>query len=130
MTQSDNGLANDSGLQKSTHHGRLLTCRLDDLRPHPAYARHRFTVPADKLSSLAAHGERALREPLFITQDCLILDGYGRWELARQQGLSALPCLQFELSECLVTEQTSSIQWAERIQQDSPGVGSGTLAER
>src|SRR5215469_11896973 len=99
MTQSDDCLPNDSGLQTSTHHARLLTCRLNDLRPHPAYARHRFTVPADKLSSLAAHGERALQEPLFITQDCLILDGYGRWELARQQGLSALPCLQFELSE-------------------------------
>jgi hypothetical protein len=79
--------------------GKLVTCRPEDLSPHPAYVRHRLTVSAARLSSLAEQGERALQEPLFITQNHLILDGYARWELARQQGCADLPCLEFELSE-------------------------------
>lgn len=99
MTISDDGLRTDLGLPAAKHHGRLVTCRLDELHPHPAYARHRFTVPAHKLSSLAAQGERAFQEPIFITQDHLILDGYARLEFARQQGRIELPCIQFELSQ-------------------------------
>jgi hypothetical protein len=98
MTQSDDGLPNDRSHPPSNQE-RLITCRLDELRPHPAYVRHHLTVPATKLSRLAEQGERVLREPLFVTQDHLILDGYARWELARQQGHGALPCVQFELSE-------------------------------
>ena len=71
--------------------GQLVTCRLDDLRPHPSYVRHHLAVPASQLSALAEQGDRAFLEPLMITQDRTILDGYGRLELARRRGRAALP---------------------------------------
>lgn len=79
--------------------GRLIMCCLEDLQPHPAYARHHFTVPASQLSQVAEAKDVALREPLTVTRDRTVLDGYARWELARQQGTKALPCLEFDLCE-------------------------------
>ena len=79
--------------------GQLVTCRLDDLRPHPSYVRHHLAVPASQLSALAEQGDRAFLEPLMITQDRTILDGYGRLELARRRGRAALPCIAYELTE-------------------------------
>ena len=59
--------------------GRLITCRVDELRPHPGYLRHRITVPASRVSLLAGAGRSLLREPLQITRH--------------------LDCLEYELSE-------------------------------
>jgi ParB-like chromosome segregation protein Spo0J len=81
------------------HHNRLITCRVDELRPHPSFVRHRIAVPASQLSSLAESGDLAFREPLLITHDRTILDGYARWELARKQGRPTLPCLEYDLPE-------------------------------
>jgi hypothetical protein len=61
--------------------GQLVTCRLNELRPHPSYVRHHLAVPAPQLSALAERGDRAFLEPLTITQDRTILDGYARLEL-------------------------------------------------
>jgi hypothetical protein len=79
--------------------GQLVTCRLDELRPHPSYARNCLTVPASQLSALAEQGDHAFLEPLVITQDRTILDGYARFELARLQGRATLPCIAYELTE-------------------------------
>jgi hypothetical protein len=79
--------------------GQLVTCRLDDLRPHPSYVRHHLTVPASQLSAIAEQGDRAFLEPLVITQDRTILEGYARLELARLQGRATLPCIEYELAE-------------------------------
>jgi hypothetical protein len=79
--------------------GQLVTCRLDELRPHPSYARNCLTVPASQLSALAERGDHAFLEPLVITQDHTILDGYARLELARLQGRATLPCIAYELAE-------------------------------
>lgn len=81
------------------NHGRLVTCRLDELHPHRSYVRLRLTVPASKLSVLAEQGDLAFREPLVITRGRFIIDGYARLELARQQGRPTLPCIEYELSE-------------------------------
>jgi hypothetical protein len=51
------------------------------------------------LSPLVELGDLAFREPLLITQDRTILDGYARWELARQRGRLTLPCLEYDLPE-------------------------------
>jgi len=40
-----------------------------------------------------------LREPLLITLDRTILDGYARWRLARQRGRLTLPCIEYDLPE-------------------------------
>jgi len=79
--------------------GQLVTCRLDELRPHPSYIRHCLMVPACQLSALSERGDRAFLEPLAITRDRTILDGYARWELARRKGRATLPCLEYDLSD-------------------------------
>jgi hypothetical protein len=79
--------------------GQLVTCCLDELRPHPSYVRNCLTVPASQLSTLAERGDRAFLEPLMITQDRTILDGYARLELARRRGRATLLCIVYELSD-------------------------------
>ena len=79
--------------------GRFVTCRVDELRPHPSYARNRLTVPASQLSALAERGTRAFVEPLVITQDGTILDGYAQLELARRLGRAKLLCIAYDLTE-------------------------------
>ena len=79
--------------------GQLVTYRLDELRPHPSYVRHHLAVPASQLSALAERGDRAFLEPLMITEDRTILDGYARLELARRRGRATLSCIAYELTE-------------------------------
>jgi hypothetical protein len=79
--------------------GQLVVCRLDELHAHSSWIRHHLTVPAYELSALAARGEVCFRDPLVVTRERIVVDGYARWELARRQGRESLPCLQYELSE-------------------------------
>jgi hypothetical protein len=51
------------------------------------------------LSELAERGDRAFLQPLVVTQDHTILDGYAQFELARMQGRAALPCVAYQLTE-------------------------------
>jgi hypothetical protein len=88
---------NDTGSLREA--GQLVTCRLDELRPHPSYVRHQFSVPASQLSAIAERGDRAFLEPLVITRDRTILDGYARAELARLRGRGTLPCIECDLTE-------------------------------
>lgn len=94
----------------------LVTCRVDELRPHPSYLRHRVAVSISKLSALADRGDLAFFEPLTVARDGTIIDGYARWELARQQGRVTLQCLQYELSEA------EALQWILRTHQRSDGL--------
>ena len=91
--------ADPSGRRLDEVHGRLVTCPVDELHPHPSYLRHHLTVPASKLSALAERGDLAFQEPLIITRERTILDGYARLELARLQGRLTLPCIEYELTE-------------------------------
>jgi hypothetical protein len=72
---------------------------VEELRPHPSYARHEFTVSASKLSALIEQGELAFQEPLVISVGGTIIDGYARWQLALQQGRRTVTCIQYELTE-------------------------------
>jgi hypothetical protein len=78
---------------------RLLTCPSDDLRPHPSYVGHRLSVSAAQLSTLIARGDVAFRDPIVITRDRKVIDGYARLELARQQGRMTILCLEYDLTE-------------------------------
>ena len=82
-----------------------VICQLSELRPHASYVRLRLTVPASKLSALAEQGELAFREPLAITRDRIVIDGYARCELARLKKRLVLPCIEYELTE------EESIRW-------------------
>lgn len=88
----------ETGRLPEAKHGRLLTCRLGELRPHPACVRLRLTVPVSELSSIAEQGDLAFREPLVITRERIVID-YARLELARRQGRPTLHCIEYELTE-------------------------------
>jgi hypothetical protein len=51
------------------------------------------------LSALAEQGELAFREPLAITRERIVIDGYARWELTRLKRRLLLPCVEYELTE-------------------------------
>ncbi len=85
--------------QSANNPGRLVTCHSDELRPHPSYIRHRLAVHACQLSAVTELGDLAFREPLVITQDRIILDGFARWTLARMQDRPTLACIEYEMSE-------------------------------
>ncbi|HZQ67194.1 MAG TPA: hypothetical protein VFA68_01640 [Terriglobales bacterium] len=73
--------------------------RLDELRVHPSYARHHVAVPAPQMAVLEALGDFAFREPIVITRDRIVVDGYARWQLARHQGRDTILCTEYDLSE-------------------------------
>ena len=76
----------------------LISCPVGELRPHPSYARHRLSVDASKLSALADLGDLAFADPIAITRDRIVIDGYARWELAKRTGRRLLDCFVYELS--------------------------------
>jgi hypothetical protein len=95
---------------------RTVTCDPQDLRPHPSYASHGLTVPACKLSALRERGDRAFAEPLTITRDRTIIDGYARWELAKELKRRILHCIEYELPEA------EALQWLLQKQRRSNGL--------
>jgi DNA polymerase III delta prime subunit len=49
------------------------------------------------LSALADRGERAFCDPIAITRDRIVIDGYARLELAKRTGRQMLDCFEYEL---------------------------------
>jgi hypothetical protein len=88
-----------SGLDPNDANGRLVVSSVLQLRPHPSYVRHNLCVHAYKLAALVELGDLAFQYPLIVTLDRLIIDGYGRWELAKRQGRGTLRCLEFKATE-------------------------------
>lgn len=78
---------------------QLVTCRLDELRPHPTYSRLGLAVSVSQLSALAALDGQALEEPIAITRDGLIIDGYARVERARMLGRTPILCIEYDRTE-------------------------------
>jgi hypothetical protein len=84
--------------RSETDANRLVTRSLDELRPHPSYARHNLWVPALKLAALEEQGEAGFSHPILITQDNCVIDGYARWELAKRKGRPTLNCIERRLT--------------------------------
>jgi hypothetical protein len=78
---------------------RLVTRRIDELRPHPSYSRHGLTVSVCQLSSLLALDDHVWGEPIAITQNGLIVDGYARVQRAKQVGRETILCIEYTLNE-------------------------------
>jgi hypothetical protein len=92
------------GRLRGDSHGQVITCRLEELRPHPSYVQHLLTVPTSQLSALVELGDLAFREPIVITQDCTIIDGYARVKLAQLKEQPSLPCIVYDLTETEVLQ--------------------------
>ena len=75
----------------------LISCPVGELRPHPSFVRHRLSVNTSKLSALAERGDLAFSDPIVITRDRIVVDGYARWELAKLTGRRLLNCIEHEL---------------------------------
>ena len=58
-----------------------------------------MSVSVSQLSALSALGSLAFREPIVVTNNGMIVDGYARWELARRRGHQTILCLQRDLTE-------------------------------
>src|ERR1700722_6022448 len=89
----------NNGATSDGRSGSLVHCGVDQLRPPPAYASLDIAVSAPVLSALIERGDTAFQEPLLITRERTIVDGYDRWELAKRQGRQTLPCIEYDLSE-------------------------------
>lgn len=87
-----------------------------ELRPHPSYARNGLAVSADELSAVRARGELAFLEPLAITRDRIIIDGYACWELAKEVRHPSLPCIEYDLPE------TEALEWLLQRHRRSTGL--------
>jgi hypothetical protein len=90
---------NTNGVASEDRSGSLVRCRVDQLRPHPAYASLDIAISAPELSALTERGDTAFQEPLLITREYIVVDGYDRWELAKRQGRPTLPCIEYDVSE-------------------------------
>jgi ParB-like chromosome segregation protein Spo0J len=78
---------------------QLIPRPLHELRPHFSYTQHQLSVSASQLSLLASLGCLAFREPIVITRNGIIIDGYARWELARRQGRQTILCLEYDVTD-------------------------------
>jgi hypothetical protein len=85
--------------------GTFRHVEISKLQAHPAYIRHGLSVSSAQIATLVGIGEFAFNDPLLITSGGLVLDGYGRWELAKRQGRQLLPCIEVCVSEA------DSIRW-------------------
>jgi hypothetical protein len=94
--------------------------RLDELRAHPSYARHHVSVPATQIAALEALGDFAFREPIVITRDRIVVDGYARWQLARHQSRHTILCVEYELSE------EESLRWLVQSRRPHRGLNAYT----
>jgi hypothetical protein len=97
--QSDRDKSSNDRSQPDRLQGRLVTCRVEELRPHASYERHRFAISPSRLSALAEQGEFAFRDPLIITGNRTIIDGYCRRDLARRQGRTTVTCIECDLTD-------------------------------
>ena len=79
--------------------GRVVMRSTSGLRVHPAYAELQLSVSPAQLAALKRWGELALRDPLLVTPEGVIIDGYARKAYADMAGISTLPCVEFDIGE-------------------------------
>jgi hypothetical protein len=78
---------------------QLAVRSLNELRPLPSYVKYGLSVPAFKIAALDRLGNLAFQDPIVVTQDRLIIDGYARWELAKKRGMVTILCLVYQRTE-------------------------------
>lgn len=81
--------------------GPVIEHRVDSLLAHPGFAKHTLGYSTQEVSALSERGEWAWAylDPLTITQDRYIVDGYAAWHLAKIQHRATVPCIIRRMSE-------------------------------
>jgi ParB-like chromosome segregation protein Spo0J len=77
----------------------LVMRSTNELRKHPAYAELQLSVSPAQLASIKRLGEPAFKDPLLVTQQGVIIDGYARKEYADSLGISTLLCVELDVSD-------------------------------
>lgn len=77
---------------------RLVSRWVVELHPWARYEEVLGPIPARKLHEMALRGDRLYAEPILVTGDGLILDGYARWTLACSQDRGELSCLEYSFA--------------------------------
>jgi hypothetical protein len=57
------------------------------------------------LSALAERGELAFNDPIVITHERFVIDGYARWELAKRRGRALMNCIEHHMTSEEALEQ-------------------------
>jgi hypothetical protein len=78
--------------------GPAIERRVLELLPHPGFTKHAVGYSTQEISLLSDRGESAYLNPLTITQDDYIVDGYALWQLAKLQNRITLPCIVRHMS--------------------------------
>jgi len=78
---------------------RMVMRRTDALKPHPSLLKQDLSPTNERLLALEKHGDAIFEQPLLITQENLIVDGYARWRIARQKQRNTLLCQVCQLTE-------------------------------
>ena len=71
----------------------------------PSYLSHGLQPSGSKIAALRDRGEFAFREAIVITRDKTIIDGYARWQIAKDSDRESVLCLEHDLSE------TEALRW-------------------
>jgi len=73
---------------------------VSELRPHPINSKIYIDDDPERdqqlLDSIAKHG---IRQPLVVTPDKVIVSGVRRWRIAKQLGISKVPCIVREFDD-------------------------------
>jgi hypothetical protein len=78
---------------------RLVMRGTDTLKPHPSLLKQNLWPTNERLLKLAECGHAIFEQPLLITHENLIVDGYARWRIARHQQRGTLLCQVCQLTE-------------------------------
>ena len=64
-----------------------------DLLPHPGLVKYARGYSTQELSTLSDRGESVYADPITITHENVILEGYAVWQLAKLQNRATLTCI-------------------------------------
>jgi len=78
---------------------RMELRRTDALKPHSSLLKQGLSPTNERLLALEKLGAAIFEQPLFITQENVIVDGYARWRIAHRQQRDTLMCQVCQLTE-------------------------------
>jgi hypothetical protein len=64
---------------------RKVMRRTNGLKLHPSLLKQNLWPTNERLLKIAKNGNAIFEQPLLVTQEELIIDGYARWKIASKQ---------------------------------------------
>lgn len=78
---------------------RAAVISVTKIHPHPAMISYELLPTVVQLEPLRDCTETLFDEPLFVTEEGIVIDGNKRWKIAQELGVLELPCVVFSLSQ-------------------------------